>query len=118
MALTHIGCVALYALGRQLSQLFNALAKINTEITESISISYFPGFTENVLMLILPFCINGWSTVFSELYLFDLIFYLFIAIFKNKAYIHKNETNPRSLFELPLEMHIELHEGESQQFWL
>ena len=43
---------------------------------------------------------------------------LFIAIFKNKAYIHKNETNPRSLFELPLEMHIELHEGESQQFWL
>lgn len=77
MALTHIGCVALYVLGRQLSLLFNALAKINTEITESISISYFPGFTENVLMLILPFCINGWSTVFSELYLFDLIFYIF-----------------------------------------
>lgn len=43
----------------------------------------------------------------------------FISAFKNKAYIHKSETNPYSQFELPLEMHIELlesREGESQQF--
>ena len=48
----------------------------------------------------------------------SLSYIIIIAIFKIKAYIHKNETNPRSLFELPLEMHIELREGESQQFWL
>lgn len=44
-----------------------------------------------------------------------------ISAFKNKAYIHKSETNPYSQFELPLEMHIELlesREGESQKFWL
>lgn len=35
-----------------------------------------------------------------------------IAVFKIKAYIHKSETNPHSLFELPLEMHIESREGE------
>ncbi len=48
----------------------------------------------------------------------SLSYFIIIAIFKIKAYIHKNETNPRILFELPLEMHIELREGESQQFWL
>ena len=41
----------------------------------------------------------------------------FIAVFKIKAYIHKSETSPHSLFDLPFEMHIESSEGEPQQFW-